>query len=283
MSRIAIVTDTDASLPKEIAAQYGIRQVPINIHFGEESFQSGVDLDDAGAFERIAREGRLPTTSAPSPGQFAEAFQDAFAGGAEEVVCFCVSSDISATYAAARAGKEMLPGQEITVVDTRTLTIAQGFTVLAAAEAVQDGASAEDAVARGLDVRDRCHVYAALSTLKYLAMSGRVPHLAAGVADLLNVKPILTVRDGTLDMLERVRTRRRAWKRLIDLANEAAAGRTIERMAIVQIVAAEDAAVFEEQLRAGVPCPEEILTVEMSPGMSVHGGAGFIGVAFVVA
>ena len=96
MSSIAIITDTDASLPADVAARYGIRQVPIIIQFGLESLRTEIDIDDVSLFARIDREGKLPTTAAPSPGQFLEAYEAAFATGADAIVCLCVSSAISA-------------------------------------------------------------------------------------------------------------------------------------------------------------------------------------------
>jgi DegV family protein with EDD domain len=281
MSATAIITDTDASLPAELANRHGIRQVPILVHFGEETLKTSEEIDDATLFARVDREGVLPTTSAPSPGQFAEAYQAAFDGGAEQVVCFCVSGAVSATHGAAVVAKDMFPERDITVVDTRTLAMAQGFMVLAAAEAARAGAPLHEIVGHAEDVGQRTHLYAALSTLKYLAMSGRVGHLTAGMATLLNVRPILTVRDGTLDLLERVRTRRKAWARTIDLMAEALDGRLAGRMAIIHIAVPDEARQFEAQLRASLPCPKEILMAEMTPGLSVHGGAGLVGVVAV--
>lgn len=283
MPRIAIVTDTDSSLPAAIAAQYDIRQVPINILFGEESLETGIDINEAQLFARIDRDGKLPTTSAPSPGQFAQAYQEAFDAGADSVICFCVSGEVSATYNSAVNAKDLLPNRDITVVDTRSLTMAQGFMTLAAAEAAQAGASKEKIIAHAMDVGARAHLYGSLSTLKYLAMSGRVGHLAAGMASMLNIKPILTIQEGKLDMLEKVRTQKRAWARTIALAKEAANGRVIERMAIVHVNCEADALRFEEQLRASMACPETHILAELTAGLSVHSGAGFVGVAFVVA
>jgi DegV family protein with EDD domain len=273
------VTDTDCSLPASVAARYGIRQVPIVVHFGQETLKTGEEIDDAALFARVDRGSRLPTTSAPAPGQFSEAYKAAFAEGADEILCLTVSGEVSATYnAAVLASQDFAEGQ-IKVVDTRSLTMGQGFMVLAAAEAVEAGASMEEAAAEALAVGERTHLYAALSTVKYLAMSGRVGYLAAGMADLLNVKPVLSLRDGKLDLLERVRTQKKAWLRVIERTAQALDGRPIERMAIAHVAVPEDARRFEAEIRAALACPEEILIAELTPGLSVHGGAGMIGVA----
>lgn len=281
MSKIAIITDSDASLPVDMAAKYNIRQVPIAIHFGEETFDTTVDLTEAELFERIDREGVLPTTSAPSPGKFAQTYEAAFDEGAKSVVCFCVSGEVSATYTAALNAVDLLPGKDITVVDTRNLSMGQGFMALAATEAAADGASKDEVISQAMDVGERSHLFAALSTLKYLAMSGRVGHLAAGMAGMLNIRPILTIQNGKLEMLERIRTKGKSWSRVIDLAKATADGKSFSRMAIVHSNGPEDAKEFESLLRTSLPCPDEIMICELTAGLSVHSGAGMVGVCFV--
>jgi DegV family protein with EDD domain len=282
MPGYAIITDTDSSLPTDLAAQWGIRQVPITIHFGQETFQAVEEINDARLFKRIDREGRLPTTSAPSPGKFAQAYQDAFSAGAEAVICFTVSAGVSASYNAAMSAREMLPDRDITVVDSGSLSIAQGFVVLAAAEAARAGALKAEILDCAEDVRRRTHLFAALSTLKYLAMSGRVGHVAAGMANILNIKPILTIREGKLELLERVRTRTKAWERVLELCEGAVGSRSIERLAILHVDVPADARHFDELFCSRLRCPPGILTAELTPGLSVHSGKGLVGAVIVV-
>lgn len=282
MTSIAIVTDTDSSIPFDIAEQHNIQQAPINIHFGKETLKTEIEIDDVQLFERIDREGKIPTTSAPSPGQFAQAYKEAFETGADEVICFTVSSEVSATYSAAIAATDMLPDKTITVIDSRNLTLGQGFMVLEAAEMAKAGHSRKEIIEAAKGLEKRSHFFGALSTLKYLAMSGRVGHLAAGMANLLNIRPILTIRDGKLDMLEKVRTRSKSWDRVIELVSNTLDGHAPERMGIVHVAALNQAKEFEALLRAEVPCPDDILIANLTAGLSVHSGAGMIGVGFTL-
>lgn len=281
MTKIAIITDSDSSLPTNLAAKYNILQIPITVQFGEESFITGVNLDDARLFELIDARQTLPTTAAPSPNAFVKAFQQAFDEGAEQILCICVSSKISATYQAALNATEILPGKDITVIDSLNLCMAQGFIVLAAVEAAAHGASKEEILGIIQDLQPRIHVYAALPTLKYLAMGGRMGKLAASVANTLNIKPILTSRDGKLELLEKVRTLRKAEERLIELARECSDGKRIERIALIHVNNKNGVQALYAKLKSALQIDVEPIIADFTPGLSVHAGSGVIGFVLV--
>ncbi len=281
MPRIAIITDTDAALPVDLAQKYGIVQIPILIQFGEESLLTGIEIDTATTFHRIDKEGRLPTTAAPAPGQFVNAFNAAFASGAESLICFNISCEMSATFNSASQAAQMMPGKRIEVVDTRSVAMGQGFMAITAAQAVEQGATIEQAIAAAMDVRERTYLFGALPTLKYIAMSGRVSALAAGMAGLLDIKPVLTLQNGKLELLEKIRTQKKSWNRAVELTIEKAAGRKVERMAIMHVNALTAAHQFADLLGASMPCPEEIVFADMTPGLAVHTGPGMVAVIIV--
>jgi DegV family protein with EDD domain len=281
MPPIAIITDTDSSLPLDLAKAYHIVEVPIIVQFGEESFRDVYDINNAAVFARADREGRLPSTAAPSPGNFIETYQAAFDAGADQILCLTISTEMSAVYTAALSAAGMFPGKTIKVVDSRTVAYAEGLMAIEAAKAIASGASMDEAVKAAEDLRARTHLFAALSTLKYLAMSGRVGQVAAGFGSLFEVKPILTLRNEKLEMLERIRTQGKAWARTIELASEAAGGRALEQLAILHVNAPEAAGQFEQLVRAVLPCPSELRTIEMTPGLSIHTGPGLVGLVLV--
>lgn len=277
---IAIISDTDTSLPQESLDKFGIEQVSITIHFGEEILKACSEITDEELVERVNRDGVLPTTAAPSPGDFSVAFQEAFDKGASEVICLTVSAGVSATYQAAVTAAELFENKKITVVDTETISMGQGFMVLKAAEMAKAGLSTEAIVNGVKDIRERTYLYAALDTLKFMALSGRVGSLSAEMAALMSIKPILTIKDGKLDLLEKVRTRKKAWARIVDLAVENLGDGEVEMIYILHVAAPDAAAEFEKQLREAMRCPEYIPKTQLTAGLSVHTGGGLVGVAF---
>ena len=281
MPNIVIVTDTNSSLSKAVCESLGIIQVPIHIMFENQTYLTGEDIDDEKLFKMIDERQILPTTAAPSPNAFQKAFQEAFDQGAEQIVCICCSSKVSATYDAAKMAADEFPEKDIAVVDSLQLTLAEGFQVLKAAEKVKEGATLDEIVAAIEDLKPRLHVYGALPTLKYLAMGGRMGKLLAGVAETLNIKPILTNKEGKLDLLEKVRTWRKARARLVALAIENTEGTSITQIGMFHVNNVEGTVELYKDLAKALPVPEDYLLVEFTPGLSVHAGSGVIGYVLV--
>ena len=277
---IAIISDTDTSLPQKSLEDFGIRQASITIHFREEVLKDCIDIDAEKLIERVNRDGVLPTTAAPSPGDFSVVYQDAFDMGADEIICLTVSAGVSATYQAALTAKELFPDKKITVVDSETISMGQGFMVLKAAELAKIGKNTAEIMEEVIAVRERTHLFAALDTLKFMAMSGRVGSLSAEMAALMSIKPILTIKDGKLDLLEKVRTRKKAWTRILELTAERLGDGEFESVFILHVAANQAADDFEKLLRETVSCPDYIPRTELNPGLSVHTGGGLVGIAF---
>lgn len=277
MPKVKVITDSDSSLSLQLAGDYGIDIVPITIHFGEEIFHTNLDIDDKILFERIDKTGKIPTTAAPPAAAFAKAYKKAFEEGADEIICICVASTISATYAAAVNACEDCPGKKITVIDSGAVSMGQGFLAMDAVERLRTGMTRDQVIERMDTLKNNLHLYASLSTLKYLSMSGRVGKLTAGMANLLNIRPILTMIDGKLDVLEKVRTRRAAMERLVELVVTSVGKRPIDKMAIIHINNPSDAEELLAKLKEHLEVPAKVYVTEFTPGLSVHTGSGLVG------
>jgi DegV family protein with EDD domain len=283
MPKICVITDTDSSLPEEMAAAYHILQVPISIHLDDELSGTDHTINNAALFKKIDAVGKLPTTAAPNPAIFVDYFKNVFREEKPDtLVYFAISGEMSATIKSAQTAAEELNELDIRVIDSNTLSMAQGYMVLAAAEAAEKGVPVEAVIQAAEEVRERTYLYGALSTLKYLSMSGRVSHIAAGMAGMLAIKPILSVQNGKLAMLEKVRTSSKSWQRMIELAEADVDGHLIEKVSILHVNNIAGAQAFEKLLRERLDCPAFIPMVDINPGLSVHTGAGLVGVCLVV-
>lgn len=282
MQKISLITDTNASLPKEFIEKYQIIEVPIKIQFAEETYVTGETIDDGKLFRLIDERKVIPTTAAPSPSAFERAYQSALDRGAEKVLCICCSGEVSATYNSAVMAKEHFPETTIHVVDSRGLSLAEGFQVLAAAEAIEAGKDMPEILTDVEHVRDRMGVYGALPTLKYLAMGGRMGKLAAGFGNTLEIKPILTLRDGKLDLLEKVRTWRKAKQRLVELAVNEAKGAVIERVGLIHVNNEQGVLDLYQELQDALNISLDPVVAEFTPGLSVHTGSGVIAIALIL-
>ncbi len=273
--RVAVVTDSAANLPPAIVDSHGIHVVPMILKFGERELRDGVDMPQ-GSFYKALVEERVPvSTSAPSVGDFRDGFEAALAH-ADAVVCVTVASFVSASHDTANGAARDF-GDRVTVVDSRSASLGEGFPVLAAARLAQTGADADAVAACAREVVDRTSFVATINTFEFLRRSGRVNAALAYAGTALNIKPIFAFRGGGIEQLGRVRSRARAIDRLLEVTREAAAQGPL-RLGIAHADCAEEAEALRSSIAAEIQTVETILS-EFTPLMGAHTGPGVLAVA----
>ncbi len=219
MEKIKIITDSTASIPPAILAQYPeIGIVPLYIQFGDQSFKEGIDITNADFYTKLAAASQLPTTSQPSAGDFVEAYKPWLDQG-YSIISAHIGTTLSGTVASALAAKQMLNG-DIEVLDSESSGMCLGFVAMEGARALRAGKSKAEILARMNAVKDGVRVLFAVDTLEYLKKGGRIGGAQALLGSILQIKPILIIRDGRIDVLEKVRTSKKARQRLMDIAGE---------------------------------------------------------------
>lgn len=217
---LRIVTDGAADMPPEWEKEYEIEVIPINIQFGEKTYLQYVDLDNAGFYKLVEETRTIPKTSQPSPHQFSEFYKKVAKKG-DTIISIHVTSKLSGTYASAvQAAEEVRDSFKVFPVDSMVGSVAIGFMCREARKMERAGKSAEEIVRKLEGVRERVRAIFTLDTLDYARMSGRVGALQAALASVMNVKPIAVLKDGVLNMTERVRTRKASVARVIAMGEE---------------------------------------------------------------
>jgi len=278
MGKIKIVTDSTADIPKELAAGLEITIVPCNVHFGLETYRDGIDLSKEEFYTRLKTSPTLPTTSAPAEGLF-EATYRQLASETDQIISIHLASALSAIYNSACLGVEAISDAEITLIDSGQASMGLGWLVIAAARAAQEGQALAQIVALVEDMTPRVRVFAALDTLEYLRKGGRVGKTVAIFGTLLNIKPLIEIRDSAVLPLERVRTRRRSIQRLIELVTELC---PLEELAVLHSNAPQKAQRLAEEISFLYPL-ERILIAEVGVIIGTHTGPNGLGVACVMA
>jgi DegV family protein with EDD domain len=276
LTRVAIFTDSASDLDPAVAAQHGIGIIPLVVNFGRESFKAGVELSAAAFWDRmVAPDAPFPTTAASSPGEFKDAYEAAFAGGADSIVSIHVAGTLSGTIKSAQIARDMLPDREIHVIDSLGASMAEGILAMMAVELATEGRSAaEIAAVLGARAPDMV-MYVALETLEYLRKGGRISAAQAAIGTLLSVKPIIVVKHGAIETGDRVRTRAKARERLLEMITE----RPVERLAILHTVS-PDVEAFRDQVLARVPArldPDDVPIALVGPSVGPHLGPGCVG------
>lgn len=275
---VRVITDTSCDLTPHLESELqelGVITIPFTFSFGLEEY-----ADKTIPMEEFLHKARAtwPTTSVPATGVFANIFREVIDQG-DHPLCITITSHHSATYSSAlTASQQFEPGQ-VTVVDSQSLSLGQGLLVLTAARAAAEGQRPQDIVKIIDEVRQRLHLYMMVDTVEYLVRGGRASRLSGLMASLLRIRPILTLLDGELTMLDRARGRNVAKQKLLELAQSHVPA---ELVAVAHIACEEDARSFipEVARHTGMPA-EDISLTETGMVIATHGGPGTVGIAVI--
>lgn len=272
---LRIVTDSSADLPPHLSEAYDIEVVPLKVHFGKTTYREGKDLDNAQFYRLLSQAEQLPTTSQPSAGDFYAVYSRLTANG-DSVISIHISSKLSGTCQSAMAAKAMLPEADITVMDSLSVSMGHGIVVLAAAEAVQKGKSRDEVIALVERVINGIQIIFVVDTLEYLQKGGRIGGAASLLGTLLNFKPLLELRNGRVEPLERVRSRKKALRRALEVLTERFNGQGPLRMIGLHSQCPEEGERLAQKVRERLPCTSLHLA-EIGPVIGTHAGPGTLG------
>ena len=284
MPRVQIVVDSTIGLPGELAERYNITIVPMSIIFGDRTYREGVDLKPTEFYQMLEQAQELPTTTAPSPPEFLDAFVEA-SKDASGIVCITVTSGFSPTgldsaLSARETAKEVIPQIPIEVIDSRTAVGAYGFIALAAARAAEEGGNPAAVVEAAEQMKAKVTMVCTMDTLKYLEKGGRIGKAAYWASNIFSIKAILEVptSTGVIEPLERVRTRAKALERLLTIVAERVGSKPVH-VIVDHANTPGEAELLKERAESKLNC-SEIHIVDWAPVAGVHCGPRAIGLSF---
>jgi DegV family protein with EDD domain len=275
-----IVADTTCGLPRDLLARRGIPLIPQIVMFGEEAFHDDRELDTAAFLQKLKAAKELPKTSAPEPPQYYPVFEEARKKG-ESVIIVAPTGKASGTVRSAETAALEFPGVDIRVVDTQTISCNLGSLVLLADDMAKTGSSADEIVGKLNDMIPRGRLYFLVDTLEYLAKGGRIGGAKRLLAELLEIKPILQVKDGQVETFEQQRTKKRALARLMEVAAEECKGGESAHLCVIQVEAEQEAEALAAELKSKMGIPN-IPIYELPPAIVVHAGPRAMGIGFFV-
>jgi DegV family protein with EDD domain len=275
---VRIITDSTADIPPEVAAQLGIRVMPLYVRFGHHVYRDGIDLTPEDFYRKLVANKTLPTTSTVAPVEFAQ-ICDELSKETDEILAVTVSSKLSATYDVALQGRELRKDKKcrVEVLDSKLFCMALGLVVIGAAKQAREGANLDNVVDIAKGLYSRIHVRMAFDTLEYMRRGGRIGAAEAFMGRMLDVKPILTLKDGMAMPVVRRRTRAKAIEYLRKFA---ASFDNIAELAVAHTTTPEDAVGLVDELDDVFPKERVYLSV-IGPVVGTHLGPGALGIAVV--
>ncbi len=280
MSKVAIVTDSTAYLPEDIIAAHEINVVPLAVIWGEDNLLDNVDIKPDEFYQKLSNTVVMPSTSQPTIKAFLDVYTRLHNDG-YDILTIVISAELSGTMDSALQAKKMIPNANIVIIDSQTSSLPLAFMAMAAARAAKRGASLELCTKLVENIRENTQIFFAVDTLEFLHRGGRIGGAARFLGTALGLKPILYLKDGKVEALEKVRSSRRAHQRLVELVETAIDGKSPTNVIGVVHASSEDAAREILSLAKNKFNPDEVFITSISPVLGTHTGPGAIGLAYV--
>ena len=283
MSKVAVVTDSCASIPETLIDALKIRWVPYYVHRGREVLRDLVTVQRESFYRWLPTANHLPQTASPGPGDYLQTYERLADEGAEEIVSIHMTSKGSGAYQAAKVAqstlRERLPRLQVEVIDTLNVSMCQGWMVIEAARAALEGKSLSDVVGIVREMMPITEMIQTADTLKYLYMGGRIGMAKHLVGSLLRIKPLIGMQDGVIVPLGQARSRRRAYEMMVDMVESTVGPGARIKIAYVHAAAQEEAEKIRNLVEGRLECVESIVA-ELSPALGVHTGPGTAGLCY---
>ena len=276
---IKIVTDSTCDLPREFVEKYDIKVVPLSVNFGDDSYLDGIEISNKEFYDRLRNSDKLPTTSQVSPGEFVEVFKEILDKD-DEVLGIFLAKEFSGTLPSAKIAKDIIKSDKIHLIDSRGVTGALAAVVLAAGDLIERGLSIENIELRLDEFIRNSESILVIDTLEYLVKGGRISKAQGAIGSVLSVKPVLTIGDGKLDTLAKVRGRKKGIKWMIDWVKDNRFDLSDKRVFILDT---DDPKFHQDIKDALLENFEvgEIIDIEVGAVVGTHGGPGCGGICFI--
>ena len=282
MSKVTVVTDSTAYIPNDILEDLNIQVIPLHVVWGDKVYEDNVNLKSDDFYPMLKAAKNLPTTSQPSPKEFMNLYQPLLEKG-HKIISTHISSGISGTINSAMQAKEMLKTEDIAVFDSTTSGMALGFVTMAVARAAKQGADFKTCQEITQKSIDNVDVYFMVNTLEYLHKGGRIGGASALLGSALDLKPILCFKDGEITSYEKVRTKKKAIRRIIEISKEKIGDKRPIHFGIMQVEAEADADLVKQALEKSYSAEDiqDMRIVGLSPVIGTHTGPGVIAISFL--
>src|SRR5699024_2704327 len=276
--KIALVTDSTSYLPEEILKKYNVSVIPLNVIFENESYREGIEMTTEEFYEKVKSEEKLPTTSQPSIGELVNLYET-LSKEHDAIISIHISKALSGTYEASKTAGQMVENVEVYSVDAAITTMPQGFLVMEAGEMIQQGMTPESIVTRLNQLSENMRAYFMVADLGHLQRGGRLSGAQKLIGSLLNIKPVLYITEGEIRPFEKIRSKNKALKRILDLLEKDAMNKSIQKLAFIHANNESGALDLQKKFKDKHPKVETYVSY-FGPVIGTHLGEDSLGIAW---